>query len=282
MSPFLPREHTERLRSIPLSAVLRTAGAEPDAYDKDRWHTRKGAISLSGMKFFNWNRACGGGGAIDLTIHLYDMDFKDAVAWLDSRFPRCRPPQPPPTPGNRPLRLPAPRTDKLPAVKRYLLTQRRVPPALIGQLIQAENLYADSHANAVFLLRAHHNEAVGAELRGTGPCPWRGMAPGSRRNAGFFSIRAERIERIILCESAIDAISCFALHPASWCISTAGVRANTPWLPALLEHRLPLYCGYDADCAGERNAQDMIRLHPAIRRLRPQHHDWNDTLRHRA
>jgi hypothetical protein len=42
-------------------------------------------------------------------------------------------------------------------------------------------------SNAVFLLvsgRAEH--PVGAELRGSGPRIWRGLAPGTKKEAGYF------------------------------------------------------------------------------------------------
>ncbi|HIG28565.1 MAG TPA: hypothetical protein EYQ50_12520, partial [Verrucomicrobiales bacterium] len=84
------------------------------------------------------------------------------------------------------------------------------------------------------------------------------------------------------CESAIDAISCFALHPDHRCISTSGARPNPSWLPDLIIQGFPIYCGFDADDTGERMAQSMIALHPSIKRLRPARHDWNDRLKSQA
>jgi hypothetical protein len=120
--------------------------------------------------------------------------------------------------------------------------------------------------------------SVGAELRGTGQ-PWRGMAPGSRKDRGFFSVGPASAQAILLCESAIDALSCHALHPAYRCLSTSGARPDPAWLPPLIAQGLPIYCGFDTDPTGEAMAQRMIQLHPAIRRLRPPAKDWNDALR---
>ena len=273
------RQRAECLRSIPLPSVLLAAGAEQDRSDKAQWHTPQGVLSVTGMKFMNWNRATGGGGAIDLVIHLYGLDFRGAVAWLCHHFPSCTAAQPPCPAPRQNLQLPSPCSDKLCAVKHYLAAQRRISPAQIQRLIQAGTLYADHRANAVFILRDKHNATVGAELRGTGRYPWRGMAPGSRKHLGYFSIRDTRIDGIILCESAIDAISCLAIHPHHWCISTAGARPNPSWLPPLIRLGPPLHCGFDADPTGDAMAQAMIQLHPAIKRLRPPHHDWNDLLR---
>ena len=83
---------------------------------------------------------------------------------------------------------------------------------------------------------------------------------------------------IVLCESAIDAMSCFLLHPSSLCVSTSGARPNPQWLPALLSRGCPVYCGFDADPTGDAIAQQMTALYPAVRRLRPTEHDWNDVL----
>ena len=276
------RERANRVRNIPLPSVLLAAGAEPDRDDKARWHTPQGVISVTGMKFMNWNRATGGGGAIDLVMHLNGLDFQGAVAWLCRRFPDCTPAQPSRAVPMPDLRLPLPDAGRLSGVKHYLVAERRISPGLIGDLIQSADLYADKHANAVFLLRGQHNAPVGAELRGTGPRLWRGMAPGSRRNLGHFSIRDVDIDGIILCESAIDAISCFVIHPRHWCISTAGARPNPSWLPPLIQYGPPLYCGFDADPTGDTMASAMIDLHSAIKRLRPLKHDWNDMLTSQA
>jgi len=259
--------------------VLLATGAEPDRCDKAKWHTAQGVISVTGMKFMNWNRGVGGGGAIDLAIHLNNMGFKDAVEWLWQRFSG---PDLPEQAGARPqpnLRLPPPDAGKLSRVKRYLTGERGIMPALIERLIESGGLYADNRGNAVFLLLGKGNAPVGAELRGTGRCSWRGMAPGSRKDLGFFAIHAANAEGIILCESAIDAISCFALQPWYRCISTAGARPNPRWLTPLIRQGCQVYCGFDADPTGETMARTMIDLYPVVKRLRPPQHDWNDVLK---
>jgi len=163
-------------------------------------------------------------------------------------------------------------------VTRYL-QQRAIPGSLIQCLVESGQLYADGRAIAVLLLRGKESQPVGAELRGTGPVRWLGLAPGSRKNLGYFSLHSPRATVIILCESAIDAISCFLLYPTSWAISTAGARPNPRWLPALLAQGYIIYCGFDADDTGEDMARQMMTLHPGVRRLRPCLHDWNDVLR---
>jgi len=170
MDPQQMRQQADRIRRLPLSAVLLASGANADRYDPARWHIPKGVISVTGCKLFNWNRGVGGGGAIDLVIHLYELDFKGAVAWLCGRFPGGTPAQPVCAAHKQNLKLPMPDAGKLSTVKHYLIGKRRISPVLIDRLIQSGDLYADYHANAVFMLRAKYNVAVGAELRGTGRC----------------------------------------------------------------------------------------------------------------
>jgi hypothetical protein len=276
------KELAQHLRAIPLETVLPLCGAQKDHDDKRKWHTSAGALSVTGAKFMNWHNSVGGGGAIDLVMHLNHLDFKAAVDWLVHHFPGARPPPPvPPTPPSQ-LRLPPPDPSKLGRVKEYLAQQRGITPTLLDPLIQSGTLYADTRTNAVFLLLGKESLPVGAELRGTTQRVWRGLAPGSQKDLGCFSIPATPLPSIILCESAIDAISCFALHPHHRCLSTAGARPNPRWLQPLLDQGHPVYCGFDADPTGDYMACAMIALHPTIKRLRPPEHDWNDLLKAQA
>ena len=104
------------------------------------------------------------------------------------------------------------------------------------------------------------------------------MASDSNKDLGYFWIGARAAREIVLCESAIDAISCFQLHPQRICISTSGVRADPPWLNLLIARGYTIFCGFDADHPGDAAAARMLALHPTVRRLRPSAHDWNDLL----
>ncbi len=272
------RERSPQLRAVALEAVLLTTGAQRDRYDKTKWHTPQGVLSVTGMKFMNWNQGIGGGGAIDLAMHLNNLGFKAAVEWLWYHFPSpLAPARPGPTKKST-LPLP-PRDDrKLSRVRRYLVVDRCLAPSLLDPLIESGTLYADNNANAVFLLLGKENRPVGAELRGTSQRPWRGMAPGSNKDMGYFSLHPAQATTVILCESAIDAISCFALHPDWLSISTSGARPNPRWLSSLIHKDYQVYCGFDSDPTGENMARAMISLHPIIKRCRPSHHDWNDVI----
>jgi hypothetical protein len=283
MKPISQR--TDQLRTVPLPAVLRAWGAAPDRHDPHKWHTGEGSLSINGSKFINWKRAQGGGGAIDLVMHLGHCDFKKALRWLQRQFPQ-HPVDPIQTsaPPRSSLCLPLPAPHQLSRVKDYLLCQRAIPLALVDPLIQAGSLYSDSRANVVFLLRDLEGTPVGAELRGTSARQWRGMAPGSRKNLGFFGLPADCAgahRPIILCESAIDAISASVLYPDHHCISTSGARPNPAWLSSLIAPTVAIFCGFDADETGDRMARAMMQIHPPVARLRPPFGDWNDLLKSR-
>jgi hypothetical protein len=272
------RARAERLRALPLSAVLVALEAVRDPHDPAKWRTTRGILSVSGPKFINWNLDMGGGGAIDLVMHVRQVAFGQALEWLEQHFGTLTPLPPQTTLQVQSLSLPPPVVNNWPCVQRYLVQDRKLPVTLLEPLTRSGTLYADARANAVFILLDIAGNPMCAELRGTTALRWRGMAPGSRKDRGFFSISATTLQAIVLCESAIDAISCHALYPEYRCLSTSGARPDPAWLVALISQGLPIYCGFDTDPTGEAIAQRMHDLHPSIRRLRPAAKDWNDLL----
>jgi hypothetical protein len=282
------RRRAAVVRAVPLENVLAFRGAARDPHDRCKWHTERGPLSVTGPQFINWHTDEGGGGAIDLVMHLAGVDFTAALAWLDEHLgpgpvgcgravPSGKEPSSVEAFGK--LRLPVRDDCCLNRVRNYLTQRRSLAESLIEPLINSGRLYADNRGNAVFVLVAGKAQRpVGAELRGTGPRIWRGMAPGTRKDSGYFWVGVPGPREIVLCESAIDALSCFQMDPRRVCISTSGVRADPPWLAGLLARDYTLYCGFDADAPGDAAAARMIALHAAVRRLRPPVHDWNDAL----
>jgi 5S rRNA maturation endonuclease (ribonuclease M5) len=273
------KELADRVRYISLSDVISITGALRDKYDNNKWHTSKGTISITGQKFMNWSVQKGGGGAIDLIIHLYQLDFISAVLFLAERFsnPHC------PSPHilcekNDVFRPPEKNKNHLPAIIHYLNHKRRIPMNLICQFVKTGQIYADNRSNAVFLLLGKEKNIVGAELRGITDRRWVGMAKGSKKELGAFSVKSDKPKSIIICESAIDAMSCFALFPDCIAVSNSGAHPSPTWLSKIINCNIRIFCGFDDDDTGNRIANEMIRLYPGIKRLKPQKHDWNDTL----
>lgn len=221
------KQKADLLRGINLGQVLDGTGALKDKFDKAKWHTSKGSISICGPKFMNWSKGIGGGGAIDLVMHLKNFDFKTAVLWLDTVFSdhhiqipsnKMKP--------NPILKLPKKDSTKLPQVINYLVKIRSIPLSLVRDLIHSAKLYADTKANAVFLLLGKEKRIVGAELRGTNYIIWRGMAKGSRKDLGFFWVSSHNPDKMVLLESALDAISFLVLYSNCLAISTSGASPN--------------------------------------------------------
>jgi hypothetical protein len=274
------KQKADLVRGINLGQVLAVCGAGKGKFDKAKWHTEKGAISVSGQKFMNWSKGIGGGGAIDLVMHLKNFDFKTAVLWLDTVFSA----QHIQTPSNKIqpkpiLQLPKKDSTKISQVINYLVKMRSIPLSLINSLIHSGKLYADTKGNAVFLLLGKEKRIVGAELRGTNHTVWRGMAKGSKKDLGFFRLSSHNPDKMVLLESAIDAISFFALYSNCMAISTSGASPDPAWLNSFINKEYEIYCGFDSDDAGEKAVKKMIALYPAIKRLRPAKHDWNDVLK---
>ena len=139
------RQHAAAVRAVPLEAVLLCRGAVRDRHDRRKWHTEQGPLSVSGPKFMNWQRDQGGGGAIDLVMHLAGVDFREAVAWLQQHLAASPPTSGEPTthtpgggftaaekPGG--LRLPVSNARLLGRVRQYL-TRRRRPGSAVGNRV---------------------------------------------------------------------------------------------------------------------------------------------------
>ena len=149
------RKKADEVRNIELSTLLQYFGSTKDHQDKAKWHTSQGVISVNGPKFMNWTRRTGGGGAIDLVIHLQGVGFKDAVLWLHNHFSSSFVQRSSPNkshPVQQILKLPQKDNKKLPQVTQYLINIRCIPEELIKNLIKSKKLYADIRGNAVFLL----------------------------------------------------------------------------------------------------------------------------------
>jgi hypothetical protein len=230
----------DRLRAVPLETVLTLRGARPDRHDRAKWHTERGPLSITGTKFFNWHQQQGGGGAIDLVMHLAGVAYRTARRWLETNasaglptaaLPAVDPSSGKPATAWRPdaLRLPQADPRWLARVHQYLTRRRGLDASLLEPLWESGQLYADGYANAVFVLVAGKAQRpVGAELRGTGLRVWRAMASGSNKDLGYFWIGGMAAREIVLCESAIDAISCTRSTPSG---SASPHLACGPTLP---------------------------------------------------
>ena len=281
------KQKCAHFRAIPLETVLRGLGAKQDNDDIKKWHTIRGPISITGAKFFNWQCGYGGGGAIDLVMHLDKSDFSSAIAYLSKMSPwqlvhnKQHSLQLKTMPLHQEKSLILPHRDNycLPRIISYLINQRKLPSKLIYKTIESDNIYANTSANAVFLMHGRRKSIIGAEIRGTTRKKWRGLAPGSDKGKGAFVTGSSSNKRLVLCESAIDALSYVSLYPQTRAVSTAGATPHLRWIDNFIKEGFELICAFDNDDTGNKTADKMIQIFPTIKRHKPQAHDWNDVLR---
>ena len=286
------RALADRLRAIDLRDVLQAYGCTQDRQDKAKWHTPAGTISVTeGRKFYDFSAEKGGGGAIDLVMHIEETDYNGALASLSRTFgdgptvataaaraaeaasqaisERSATPDP--------FRPPEHREVTWERVRRYLVKGRQLLGRLVDQMRELGQLGSDKRGNAFFLLRDLSGSVVGADLRGTGASHFRGNAPGSQANSGLFIV-GTGTKQLIVSEGAIDAMSLAELYPDATVISTGGSRkldAAREYLQAHGQDYPNRVCASDADAAGAEMAKNLDLPH-----FKPpsKSNDWNEHL----
>jgi hypothetical protein len=158
-----------------------------------------------------------------------------------------------------------------------------LPAAQIDELHRQGLVYADDQQNAVFLRRSLAGEVTGAALRGTAGKnnEFKGLAPGTRRTQGWFHMESEHpgsVQQVVLCESAIDAISYKTLHPPqekTLYLSTDGAG----FVPVQQLQAIPkIAIAFDHDPAGAEMTQRLKQDLPQAEIETPDQKDWNADL----
>ncbi|KJH69536.1 MobV family relaxase [Aliterella atlantica] len=286
------------VRDIPLEQVAYELGLDPDPKDKHKWQHENHIINITGSKFYDWQHLKGGGGAIDLVMHVNGCNFNQAVAWLNDRLGESatleaatyktreiiQTEQP------HPFIPPTPNADKWQQVKTYLTRERRLPSSLVDQLHQQGLVYADDNQNAVFTRRDLDGQTItGATLRGTAGADntFKGLVQGSKRSKGWFHFQkggqsSDPIVRAVLVESPIDAMSFAVLDRTdsrkTIYISTDGAGQ----VPLEFLQQLPnksVIVAYDNDTSGNLMTLNVMEPLPNCVRKLPKAKDWNEELK---
>ncbi|PSB30093.1 AAA family ATPase [Chlorogloea sp. CCALA 695] len=276
------------LREIPLEEIAIRLGLTLDKHDKHKWWGDGQILSINNQKFYDHLNLKGGYGAIDLVIHVQGQSFKEALKWLSdgiSELPRSYlRPSPSKAVERQPFQLPNADDSKWLAVRQYLVEKRKVPAALVDELHNQGIIYADTKQNAVFLRQDIKGNVTGASLRGTyKDSSFKGLATGSQRENGWFSFfQGEgQLKRIVLVESAIDALSAAALaeQPGkAMFISTDGAGSiPVHWLQ---QQGVVVIAAHDQDRAGEEMAWRLAMDVSSVTRAVPTYgKDWNEQLK---
>jgi len=285
----MDKNNIATLRDIPLTLVLEKMGAEPDPADPRRnWHHPAGRITVTDTRYYNHTQQKGGGGAIDLTMHLGEFTFPQAISFLAQEVGRAEIIAEAKRRVEEAAKKPAPKIGippkdeaKIQQVFDYLTKRRGIPSKIVHENIAQGNLWADKYGNCVFAMRDSGGNIVGAEIRGTYDTPFHGTR--GEKDRAFFYAGNTSSKKAAFVESAIDALSYQALHPDTLAISSNGTRRDyvVETSKKLFEKGYQVFQGQDADKPGDALAKNIIadlsgqsnRHRPAIGK------DWNDQLR---
>lgn len=302
----------ERARSVPLSDVLESLGAERDPKDRHNWLYNGSRITVTGEKFHDHNGAGAknqldgrhaGGGAIDLVQYLQDVSFRQAMRQLGGletvREHVTRQPnssvvlKPRESDGKVDARpLPQPDAERVGRARRYLIEVRAIPAAVVDRAFASGEMFSDVRGNVVFRLHDEHGnlgdnaagKEIGYEVRGTNPDKPYHSVHGTK---GMFTVKASNDKTAAFVESGIEALSYKALGFGGLVISTTGGAVKLPLAMAkgLDERGYELVMAFNADKAGDALAKTLTEalakegIHAT--RIRPDESigkDWNRVL----
>ncbi len=287
-----------QVRQIDVRDTMCQLGGEQDHYDKAKWRIDGEHISINGEKFYNHDRGQGGGGPIDLVMHVTGYDFKGAVTYLSreagAELAVAR---------NEPIPFKQPEADERPwpQVRAYLTEQRAIPRELVDELHAEGTVYAATHTdragrehvNAVFLTHDAEGHAVGASLRGVGAgSTFKGLSRDSDKEAGYFSHTVGEGQPgqnrvLVVAESALDGLSAAALLYPDYRTTVATTDGAGPLHTRAIVEALTqgwvVSCAFDNDQAGDKRWQQVHELYPTagtiVRDVPPASgKDWNDAL----
>jgi Plasmid recombination enzyme/Protein of unknown function (DUF3991)/Toprim-like len=309
---FYWKQQADQLRDLPLEDVAWHLGLDRDPKNGNKWKGQGHVISIDGAKFHDFNPAQskGGGGAIDLVMHVNSCNFKQALAWLHDQFKeegmhRAVKAKASDNATKIVASEPAPQfvppledTSKWQFVRDYLIKDRGLPASLTDALNTHRLLYGDDQQNAVFKMRElptepgdYETATTGAFLRGTRgkDNEFKGYARGTKRANGYFYFNAggektDELQKVIICASPIDALSCAALSIAA---HKGSIPTRTMFLAVDSLKNLPLdflknitqiTVAADNNDEGRFMGQAIKELLPQTTVALPSSTDWNTEL----
>jgi hypothetical protein len=309
---FYWKQQADQLRDLPLEDVAWHLGLDKADKGENRWKGLGQVININGSKWYDFTAEKGGGGAIDLVMHVVGCNFRQSLAWLCDRFGEegmlrasrakveeqaTKIVEEEPAPQFVP-----PKQDESTwlNVKNYLTKARGLPENFVDGLHSKGWLYADEQQNAVFTMRclwqpspmvSLDDETTGAFLRGTRgeDNSFMGYAPGTKRTQGWFYLHlggkaTDEVEKVVICKSPIDALSCAAL---SFAANSGMPETRTMFLAVDSLKSLPLdflknipaiTVACNNDSAGRSKAQAIKELLPQTIVAQPKTSDWNTEL----
>ena len=212
----------DQVRDTPLRNVLAHYGfdVKPEGTTL-RAKTERHNIVVTGSRWFDNKAGVGGGGAIDLVMHIARVDFSVACRSLADEFDPLAATQSnlsfpsslrsQKKPFEELMARYAVREDShWPVARSYLTETRKIDPAIVDELHAVGSIYANDHRpdpSLVFLHRDAHGKVRGATLRDTRhqsafrPCLGNKLSAWHlERAAARFSALSHRV--LLLCQVA--------------------------------------------------------------------------------
>ncbi|MEO0804230.1 MAG: toprim domain-containing protein [Cyanobacteria bacterium J06642_2] len=283
------------------------------------------SISGETQQFFDHASQQGGGGAIDFVQYVKRFDFSQARGFLDTNvssavsdvpfskkhrtnLERSRKPAKPRL--NKQFVPPLADPLKWQVAREYLIGDRYLPEEIVDELYRRGDIYgtglpaktleqqiakgnrlAYEIVNVVFPMRDPFKREVikGASLRAARrESKFQGMAEGSSKAESWFYFDwgvGDRVSKVVLVESAIDAMSAAALsqettHKCIRFLATSGEGAFPGnYLDSCANDGIDIVAAFDNDAVGWKLMQKLGERYEIQVALPPRGKDWNETLR---
>jgi 5S rRNA maturation endonuclease (ribonuclease M5) len=290
----------ERLREIPLEEVLEVWEFEQNA--KQNWTNEAYNIRVTKQKWYNFYDSTGGYGAIDLVKKIEDCSFQQACKLLSNRFGEQKIEDSFIASEQQKIKetvrenfkkkmkktpefIEPSRNGDNEKIKKYLCEQRKIDESLIQECIDEGIIYANNRCGNTNVVFKNKSKNI-AEIRGINS-KYKGLYQHSiKKNLGF-EIGFKKSSKIVLVESAIDALSYYELHKKdkkmAHIISLAGENKNYDYVNSLIasnNEACEVILAFDNDDAGKAMAKTWEANLTALRVHRdvPDGKDWNDDL----
>ncbi|MEO0804434.1 MAG: toprim domain-containing protein [Cyanobacteria bacterium J06642_2] len=290
---------------------------------KWRFDGMRVSISPDTQQFYDHAGQQGGTGAIDFVQYVKQFDFNEARQFLQdtvasqanaslsnkqrANLERSQKPAKPRL--NKRFTPPMADPLKWKVAREYLIGDRFLPAEMVDELHRRGDIYgtglpaktmeqqiakgnrrAHEIVNVVFLMRDPFDLEVvkGAALRAAHrDNQFQGMAEGSSKAESWFYFdwgKGDRVSKVVLVESAIDAMSAAALSTETEyrCIrflSTGGEGAfPINFLDHCSQNGISIIAGFDNDSVGWKLAVKLGQRYEIRIALSPQGKDWNEAL----
>ena len=284
------------LRDIDLDSIITGFGYEKDKKQSDSrrnvYETSVGKISIQGTKFFNFSENKGGGGAIDLAMHLKNCSFKDACNFLGGTTRKNYYSE---KEKIKETNIPERDGSKINIVIDYLVNTRKIPSDFVNLMVKHNAIYANDYGSVVFkhtsFTASPEYITTGATIRGT-KNKFKQTLGNKSEGLFWFGKSVKEAKEVILAESPIDIISYFCLKSGSpdncnnCYISLSGISFPSSLKEILCFKNIILALdnpdfekNVSARAANLRLEKEIKLINPKVIREIPKLKDWNEDLK---